>query len=89
MRSIEYTQIWPMELWLTSYSAESLMKKFFKESPEISWLQQEGYKPSIFSLYNHQTENVEVTMSFKVPDEIVTYLMLRFIDNETEMDIDE
>lgn len=89
MRKIEYTQIWAMELWLTCNTAEMMMNQFFNDNPEITWLRDEGYKPTIVKTYNHQTQNVEVNMVFRVPDEIISYLLLRFTDDKTELEIYE
>jgi hypothetical protein len=84
MKTITYSQVWIEELWQAEQHIQARSK--FK-LPETQWLLEQGYEPKYSQRQDLQREQWIYTLEFQVPDEIVSYLGLRWPDQRYDIEV--
>lgn len=84
MRTIEYEQRWPLDLWICEPETHSQSQHYFHRLPEVQWLIANDHKYEIQTSYRLAEEAVSISMVFAVPEDVLTYFLLKFADNDYE-----
>jgi hypothetical protein len=86
-RRVEYSAYWPSHLWQARGAAHATQNP---RSPEVTWLLAQGYPAQIAPavqdpvMHYHRVDYVFDS----IPDEVVTYLALRWPRTWCQVDID-
>ena len=75
MKTITYSQVWSTELVLSEQEITARMRF---NIPEFVWLRSQGYQPQFQQKYQPQRQHWVYTAEFQVPDQIVTWMFLRW-----------
>lgn len=84
MKTITYSQTWMEELW---QSEQHMIARSKFNIPEFVWLESEGYEPVFKQTYDPNRQHWVYTAEFSVPDEVLTYINLRWPDQRYEIDV--
>jgi hypothetical protein len=84
MKEISYTQIWGMAEWMEDQ--RDLVARAFYEVEPIQWMQEQGYTSHVARHYDRLTDNFHVKITFNIPDEIYTYVTLKWPEEVVKVD---
>lgn len=77
MKRITYNQLWVTEQLAQETDLDNLVVKVFKQ-PEVIWLLDQGFSHRFYNDREYAQDVVEFTLEFTVPEEIVTYICMRW-----------
>lgn len=80
MRTITYEQIWNRDAFIADMDMVS--RAIFAEREEIQWLVGNGHMPEMLQFDLIDQDQRHYLMIFRVPDSVLTYLMLLFPEAE-------
>lgn len=86
MKQVAYTQIWGMAEWMEEQ--HDLVSRAFQELDQVQWLYSQGYKGHIARHYEVTSDNFHIQVTFDIPDEIYTYLILKWPEEILTVDFD-
>ena len=80
MRTIIYEQIWSQEAWI--HDMDQVARAIFAENEDVQWLVGQGYIPEFWQWDVVNLDQRYYAMKFRVPDPVLTHMMLLFPDYE-------
>ena len=86
MKEIAYTQIWGLAEWMEDQS--DLVARAFYEVEPIQWMYEHGYDGHVARHYDRLTDNFHIKVTFNIPDEVYTYVILRWPEELVKVDFD-
>jgi len=85
MKTIEYEQIWTMEDWIMDL--DHIADRVFAEREEINWIVAQGYPARTTKYYDVQREVIHYKVCFDVPEQFITWLMIKYPNNKNRIEI--
>lgn len=80
MRTITYEQIWNRDCFVQDM--DSVARAIFAENEDVQWLVGQGYMPEFWQMDVPELDQRHYTMKFRVPDPVLTHMMLLFPNYE-------
>lgn len=85
---ITYEQIWSDDLWLNNTKV-SAIEEAFRQFPQLVWLLDEGYKPTIKKWHNIASQNMHIAYQFRLPESVITFVCLKWPEQIMHIDYDQ
>lgn len=84
---VKYEQIWSVDLWLENTDVAAVVR-VFEQFPQIQWLIDQGYRPTVHKWHNIASQNMHLLYEFSVRDQDLTFMLLHFPQSEITIDYD-
>lgn len=86
MKTVSYTQVWGMADWMEHNSLE--VGRAFMSVEAINWLRLQGYRSQVTRHFEVASDNFHITMSFEIPEEVYTFMLLKWPEEVVRIDFD-
>lgn len=86
MKIVEYTQVWGMLEYMEDQ--EDRIGAAFADAEPIAWLFEQGYMGVVTRHHQIVSDNFHIKLTFYLPDEVYTFLMLRWPEEIIKIDFD-
>jgi hypothetical protein len=83
---ISYTQIWGMMEYIEHQ--EDLVGRAFAEIDQVHWLLEQGFRGHIARHHDITSDNFHIQLTFEVPEDIYTYIVLKWPEEIVKVDFD-
>lgn len=83
---VSYTQVWGTAEWMEQNTFE--IGQAFMSVGAIEWLRLQGYTSQVTRHYEVASDNFHVTMSFEIPEEVYTFILLKWPEAVARIDFD-
>lgn len=84
---VTYEQIISTDVWMESDAIDTF-HKIFAQIPQVVYLINKGYKPTISKWNNHQSMNLHIAYQFRIPEQELTWICLQWPDAISNIDYD-
>lgn len=85
---ITYEQIWSDDLWIEN-TDHTMVEMTFRQFPQLVWLLDEGYKPTIHKWHNIASQNMHIAYQFRLPESVITFVCLKWPEQIMHIDYDQ
>ena len=85
MIKITFSQRWRLEDYVQEHA--DVIDRCWDSSDEITWLKSNGFYPTKIALTNIDTDIIDYSLIFYVPEEIKTFLLLKYPAERTTIPI--